>query len=1437
MGMHLRTNKLFSKKIYWINKLSGELPETNLILDYIRPSLSITKNKSLSFDLSHDLSQAIIKLAKGSYFSIYLILVSVLNILLQKYTQNNDVIVGIPIYEKIGTNDLNSKVIPLRTQVIPQLTFKDFLFQVQDSVIGAYSHQNYHFDELIQLLEIPTSPNRCPFFDIIVLLENIHNKNNLNNLNNDITFSFLINSENISANIEYNQHLFKDENIEFISKYYTNVLESIINNVDTKISDVVFLKDSDQHQLLKQYNNNIKDYPVEQTINQLFEQQVSQTPSNIAVIHKETQLTYKELNEKANQLAGLLRKLGVCKGEFVGIFKDRDINFLVAILAIYKAGGAYVPIDSTYPPNRIKYMLSNSEVRCLLTDFSLLNSLSDLREDCSQLSSIICLDDVIPERTLLDNNAELKIYNKFDFYNLSTHNVEQMNDAGDPAYMLYTSGSTGLPKGAIVRHDGAVNHIYAQFDELELTEEFCFLQSAPSSTDISVWQFLAPLFIGGKTVIVDLETVAIPEKLFQVLKSSKITVVELVPALFGSLLEYTSRLAIAERELPSLKWMMVVGEPVSVSWVNKWLQIYPSVKIANAYGPTEAADDITQFIVDKPLPENQRTVPIGKPLANLNLYILDRQMQLLPIGAPGEICVSGIGVGAGYWKNEEKTKLSFVPNPFTDASNNLPANRPDLIYKTGDLGRWLGDGNIEFLGRIDHQVKLRGFRVELGEIEAFLVQHQAVREAVVVVREHNGDDKRLVAYVVPKSEFCQDDATSNQLVQQLRDFLQQKLPGHMVPSAIVLLEALPLAPSGKVDRRALPVPSFKNESELGFVAPRTPTEEIVADIWGQVLKQEHIGIHDNFFDLGGHSLLATQAISRLREAFKLELPLRCLFEAPTVAQLAQLVEGFIRKNNVALVAEQQRIRPVKRQGTLPLSFAQQRLWFIEELTKVSQLFDVPTCLYLKGSLNVTALESSLNEIVRRHEVLRTNFTSVEGRSVQVIHPTLNLTLPIVDFQELPEAKREIEIQRLIDSEASRCFNLTEDPLLRCILLHLSKEEHILLFTIHHIVTDGWSLGVIIRELTTLYEAFCQNQPSPLPELPIQYADFVVWQRQYLQGEVLDNLLTYWKQKLSGNLPVLQLPTDYPRPAIQSFSGKRKSFFLSPDLTQALKILSRDQNTTLFMTLLAGFKTLLHRYSGQEDILVGSPIANRNQDEIEQLIGFFVNTLVLRTNFSGNPSFQELLRRIRETTLGAYAHQDMPFELLVQELEPQRNLSHTPLFQVMFVLHNAPIPALEMPGLALTPLETNNNRNVMFDLTLHMTEVEGGIVASLDYNTDLFEENTICRMAGHLQTLLEAVVANPQQRLSELPLLREFEQHQLLREWNHTEVEYPQQQCIHQLFEAQVERTPDAVAVVFESEQLSYHELNKRANQLAHYLRSWGVKPEVLVGICLERSLS
>jgi amino acid adenylation domain-containing protein len=874
------SKEIISPKIYWLNQLSGELPETNLLLDYLRPLDSVSQDNGFSFKLSADLSQKIIKLVRGSYFSTYWILLSAFKILLQKYTRSNDLIIGIPVHEDID-RDATSPIIPLRTQVISQLTIKDFLFQVKDAIVNAYNHKNCNFDEIINLLEIPTSPNRSTIFDIVVSLKNIHNQSVLERLNNDITVIFSIEGDAIVGTIKYKSSLFNSANIELIGKYYLNILETIIQNIEIKISDLTLLKDKDCDRLLNIFNQNTKKYPLEQTIEQLFEWQVKQAPNNIAVVHQGEKLTYQQLNEKANQVARLLRKLGATKGVFVGILKDRDLNFLIAILAIYKAGGAYVPIDSTYPLDRIAYMLSNSEVKYLFTDFSLLDTLEEVLPNCQQLSSVICLDDVISQPQPLSDRIGINIYQKSDYSHFSNHNLELVNDSVSPAYMLYTSGSTGLPKGAVIRHNGAINHIYAQFEQLELGEEFTFLQSAPSSTDISVWQFLAPLLIGGKTVIVDLETVALAEKLFNVLKSEKVTVVELVPALFKVLLEYTFQLSIQKRELPDLQWMILSGESISIELINQWLAIYPKIKIANAYGPTEAADDIAQFIVERPFLENQRTIPIGKPLANLNLYVLDESMQLLPIGAPGEICVSGIGVGNGYWKNEEKTKQVFVDNPFT--SKLLSPQNHDVIYKTGDLGRWLADGNLEFLGRIDHQVKIRGFRIELEEIEAALRQHPAVKDTVVVVREDNPDDKYLLAYFV-----AHNSSETEELVDQLRSLLKEKLPQHMIPGYLVAIAKIPLAPSGKVDRQALPAPDRTSRQQ--FVLPRNPTEEIVADIWCQILKREKIGIYDNFFDLGGHSLLATQVISRLREAFKIELPFRTLFETPTVAGIVEQIE-------------------------------------------------------------------------------------------------------------------------------------------------------------------------------------------------------------------------------------------------------------------------------------------------------------------------------------------------------------------------------------------------------------------------------------------------------------------------------------------------------------------------------------------------------------------
>ncbi|MGF1481220.1 MAG: amino acid adenylation domain-containing protein, partial [Cyanophyceae cyanobacterium] len=743
---------------------------------------------------------------------------------------------------------------------------------------------------------------------------------------------------------------------------------------------------------------------------------------------------------------------------------------------------------------------------------------------------------------------------------------------------------------------------------------------------------------------------------------------------------------------------------------------------------------------------------------------------------------------------------------------------PVPLYRTGDRARYLPDGNIEYLGRLDQQLKLRGFRIEPGEIEAVLNQHGEVREAVVVAHEDPFGHKRLVAYLVPQSQSL--------TLETVRTDLQEKLPEYMIPSAFVLLEALPLTPNGKIDRRALPAPDSK-ALEGEPVAPRTPTEEILAAIWAEVLGTASVGVHDNFFAMGGHSLLATQLISRVRQTFSVELPLRDLFAAPTIEQLSLAIEAL----RVGPGVEIPPIEPVSRAAELPLSFAQQRLWFLAQLEAQSTAYSMPAAIHLSGNLQLLALEQAVAEIVQRHEVLRTTFRIVDGVPVQAIAPSQSFSLSVVDLRSFPEPMREVE-QRAT-SEAQHPFELAQGPLLRVVLLQLGENSWVLLVNIHHIISDGWSIGLFVRELSALYEAFCQGKPSPLPPLPIQYADFAAWQRQWLTGAVLDQQLHYWTQQLAGAPLLLELPTDRPRPPRQSFQGSTWPLQLDRELTEALKSLSQQSGATLFMTLLAAFAILLARYSSQDDLAIGSPIANRNRRELEPLIGFFVNTLALRINLQNNPRFLELLNQVRSCALEAYAHQDLPFERLVEEIQPERDLDRTPLVQVVFALQNAPVGSWHLPGLTLKPLEFDS-RSVRFDLECHLWEFPEGLKGYLIYNTDLFDASTISRLAQNFQTLLEGIVAHPDQQVFSLPLLTEAEQHQLLA-WNDTEVEYPQK-CIHELFEAQVERTPDAVAVVYTDQHLSYRELDQQANQLASSLQRLGVGPEVLVGICIERSL-
>jgi amino acid adenylation domain-containing protein len=1215
------------------------------------------------------------------------------------------------------------------------------------------------------------------------------------------------------------------------------------SNPEQQLRGEESLTDAQRHKLLVEWNNTTREYPQDKCIHQLFEQQVERSPDAIAVVFEDKQLTYRELNQRANCLANHLKTLGVGPEVLVGICVERSPLMVVGLLGILKAGGAYVPLDLAYPSERLAFMLEDASVQVLLTQTRLVESLP------SHLARVVCLDT--------------------DWETINQHNHENLTSgviANNLAYVMYTSGSTGLPKGVSIIHRGVVRLVKGA-NYADLSAEQVFLQVAPISFDASTFEIWGCLLNGARLVIFPSSTPSL-EQLGQAIRQYQITTLWLTAGLF--------HLMVDERleDLKPLCQLLAGGDVLSVPHVQKFLLKRGECQLINGYGPTEN----TTFTCCYPLTELTQfgnSVPIGRPIANTQVYLLDEKLHPVPIGVPGELYIGGDGLARGYFNRPDLTDEKFIPNPF---SNELG----ERLYKTGDKACYLPDGNIEFLGRIDNQVKIRGFRIELGEIEAALLQHPKVRNAVVIVREDTYGDKRLVAYIVSQSQIStapaipgdwdaehiwqwqtlsektdsQTPSHQNQnlninqplqgkvaqkLIPLLRSFLQEKLPDYMVPNAFMLLDTLPLTPNGKIDRHSLPVPDFTRLNlPENFVAPSTPVEKVLAQIWSQVLGIEQVGIYDKFLELGGHSLLATQIVSRLRDTLKVELPISSLLSSPTIAELALCINEADAGEKPKNLASP--IKRVSRNQKLPLSWNQQQLWFLSQLELDTPVYNEPSTIRFPGAINVDALLKALNEIIKRHESLRTRFLTVDEQPVQVIDPPSAFNLTVVDLRQLPQEEREAEALRLATLESKRVFDLTTGPLLRATLMQLADEEYRLFLTFHHIIIDGFSLyNVFAPELAALYEAFSNNKPSlslqhtkrtQLAELPVQYADFAVWQQQRFTEEILDRQLNYWKQQLA-DLPVLQLPYDRLRTAKQTFRGARQCLALSKNLTEGLRTLSQQEEVTLYMTLLAAFKTLLYRYTSSEDIVVGTVSAGRNRPEIEGLIGYFPNTLVLRTDLSGSPSFRQLLGRVREVTMGAYAHEDLPYLKLVQTLQPERNLSQNPLFQVAFVLE-PPMPSLDL-GWSISQLDIQTDA-AKFDLTLELDSGPQGIIGRLEYNTDLFDERTISRMIGHFQTLLEGIVTNPIARISELPLLTEAERYQLLVEWNNTAKEYSRDKCIHQLFEEQVTLTPDAIAVEFEDKRLTYLQLNQRANRIAHHLRILGVGPEVLVGICVERSL-
>ncbi len=1402
----LQDQDMDKAKNFWSKRLKGFTEPTPLTVDKKHPDSQNGYAKE-RYIFPQELTDGLNSLTKEHKITLNTIVQGAWAFLLSRYSRSEQVVFGatvsgrppeIPGVETILGLFINT--LPVHIRLDKNQTVLDWLQEIQ---IQQAETREFEYTPLVEIQKWSDVPNDQPLFKSIVVFENYPVGEALSGQQeSSLSISGLSSFErtnfpltvvaapgtSLAIDIAYETDKFEYETIRRIFEHLEHIFNSFLSKPDEKLGNIDLLTEKEKHTILIDWNSGTLDFPGNHSIPALFEEQVLRIPEQTAIRFENQELTFKQLNTRANQLAHLLIQNGVRTETIVGVLLERSIEMVVAALAVLKAGGAYVPIDPEYPQDRINYMIQDSGLSLLITQSNLSGLMSEGSYSLVALDtdqhSIDSADEKNPEVTILPENI---------------------------AYVIYTSGSTGRPKGVLLHHRGAVNFFMNMIRDFRLEVGKSILQLASFSFDAASSEIFSALLSGATLQLIKKETLLSTSELIKLCNENNITTATFPPSLLSIL---------PEEEIHSFESIASIGDACTLELANRWNK---KSRFINGYGPTEGTiGAIWGVVEDKAY--DALTAPIGKPLANVKIYILDPHLHPVPIGVPGEIYIGGPGVARGYLNRPDLTAEKFIPDPFAGTEG-------ARLYKTGDLARWLPDGQIEFVGRVDFQVKIRGFRIELGEIEAELSKQPSVKDVVVVARGEKAGEKTLVAYLIADEGETPDP-------QVLRTALKERLPEYMIPAAFVVLEAFPLTPNGKVNRKALPAPDASDMLGSEFVKPRTPEEELLAAIWADILNIEEVSVESSFFDLGGHSLLATQVISRIQDAFDVELHLRDLFETPTIARIAEKIDR-IKKGEAGIAAPP--IEPVDRNQDLPLSFAQQRLWFLDQLQPNSTAYNIPSALKLLGPLNVPALEASIKEIIARHESFRTTFDDVNGKPKQVIAEKSNFELDVIDLSPLNREDRENELKRLAKKEAQVVFNLSTGPLFRAVLVKLQNEEHAILFNMHHIISDGWSIGVLVREMVQLYAAFSAGDPSPLPELEIQYPDFAYWQQHWLQGEVLQNQIAYWKEQLSGAPPLLELPTDRPRPAVQTANGASARIELDEALTSDLKQLSREEGVTLFMTLLAAFHTLLHRYSGQDEVLIGSPIANRTNSKVEKLIGFFVNTLIFKGDLSGNPEFVDLLAQIRETALGAYAHQDTPFEKLVEELQPERDMSHSPLFQVAFAFQNIPADqSITIDTLTMEPIQ-NEGVTAKYDLTLTMTETGDSIIGSMEYNTDLFNKSTIERMLGHFKTVLEQVTDDPEIPVGSIRLMKKTEAQQLLEGWNQTDTDFPTEQCVHKVFEAVADAHSDITALVFrenataESISLTYGELNRKANQLAHRLQAEAIGPESVVGICMQRS--
>ncbi len=1370
------TSSFAEHEVYWVKRLQDIQPIGIPLVDDSKTDVNVQEQALMALDLPelvisaikrspHPDRQLVFMMASfGAYLSrnaeLFQFDIGFMNLVLK---------------ECIGLESLFEQVMPFRFEIDSTQTHAQLALRVRKQLHLVNETPLYpkHIFSRFAVLRLRQSEQRFP-----VMIQAVGTIGECTSHSQSL-LTLVVPEDLRDCQWKYNSQVLSEDFIAEFASQFNHFILGIVSEIHAPISKLPVLSREVRNKILLEFNDANLDFPSYANLHELFEKQVERSPLKIALVCEEQKLTYHELNRKANQIAHYLEHFDLGSERLVGVCLDRSFEMVAVLLGILKANAAYIPLDPEYPKERIKFMIEDSQCSLILTQ-------NDCIENIPQQDAII-----------VNLDSVWSLIEKEDF-----QNPDWRGTLDSPAYLIYTSGTTGKPKGVLIPHRAICNHMLWIQNQFAFGENERILQKTPFSFDASVWEFYAPLLVGGQLIVARPGGHKEIAYLIETIIEQHITIIQVVPSILQLLVE-NSRFT----DCKSLRIVFCGGEPLSRDLCRRFYSLLDA-DLCNLYGPTETCIDATFWVC----PRDPEKVLIGRPIANAQIYLLDRSLQPVPVGAPGELHIGGDGLACGYHNRPQLTKEKFIPNPFSSDSN-------ARLYKTGDLARFLSDGTLELLGRLDNQVKVRGMRIELGEIESILLEHPDVTANVVLCREEYPTGKMIVAYMIWRQSECDKSAA----IKSLQKFLRDRLPDYMIPEFFIFLDNFPLTPNGKINRRALPAPeSGSRLKNAKVLAPQSPLEYSILMVWREILGVEQLGIDDNFFSSGGHSLLAIRLIARLQDQGGYYLTLKQFLDHPTVAGLATVLRNAVedRRSSAAVRLEQ-----IDRTRPIPLSYSQERLWFLQQLDPDSHAYVIPLAVRLTGALDVAALEQSLNVLIARHEILRTQFIQIDGKPQQTIIPPFSLPLSVIDLQSETSVDPEKIYRGMMEENVTRPFNLAQDPLLRAAVYRLAPDQHVFALTFHHIVVDAGSLDIFCQELAHLYQVAKTNRPSSLSPLSIQYADFAVWQRKYYTPEYLEMLFVYWKSQLADAPPYLSLPTDRPRPALQTYSGANVHRALSRALIQDVTHFARSEGVTVFMTFLAVFQLLLSRHSGEKDIVVGAPAANRPQVELERVMGLFLNSLALRTRVSEKRTVREFVGQVRDVCLGAYAHQDLPFEKLVQELQPHRDLSRTPLFQVFFNLLDDPFSQFQLPGLKSESAWNPEEASAKFDLTLYAFLQPDGWSLNCSYNTDLFDRTTILWLMEHFEMLLIQFVNRPEAPLSTLSVFGRTGKP--CPGSSPVQITSPSgfqpfapvssELTIVQRFEEQVEQYPHLVAVKHHGWALNYSELNHQANHLAHTL--------------------